>query len=131
MSTTGSSKRPPAIRSAARSSRRIRFACTDAAQIADDDGEEQADQAREQQPALDQLQARDRIGERVAEQDHDALVLERNRHLGEAPAPPLDGAALEPRACASHAAQSDSRATSSDEVVFESPKMNGWFCRIE
>ena len=95
VSVTGSSKRPPAIRSAARSSRRIRFACTDAAEIADDDGEEEPDQTREQEPPLDQLQARDRVCQRVAEQDHDTLVLERNRHLGEAAAATLGRAALD------------------------------------
>ena len=83
-------------------------------QIAGDDGEEQADQARKEEPSLDQLQARDRVGERVAEQDHDALVLERNRHLGEAAAAPVDGAALEPRGCASPSSATGSRATSSD-----------------
>ena len=40
-------------------------------QIADDDGEEQPDQAGDEQPPLDQIQARERVGERVAEQDHD------------------------------------------------------------
>ena len=129
VSTTGSSKRPPAIRSAARSSRRMRCACTDASAVA---GAPRR-RAGAIRPANSsrrsiRLQARERIGERVAEQDHDALGLERHGHLGEPAAAALDGAALERTRCRDRSSAIGSRATSRDDAVFESPKTNGWSC---
>ena len=100
-------------------------------QIARDDGEEQADQAGEEQSPLDQLQARDRVGERVAEQDHDALVLERDRHLGEAAAAPRRRCRARARDCASPPARPGRARRRATRTVFESPKTNGWFWRIE
>src|SRR5215213_4715876 len=60
------------------------------------DGEEKPEQTGDQEASLDQVEAGDRVVEGVAEQDHDAVVLERNRHLREAATAAVDRAAFHP-----------------------------------
>ena len=62
--------------------------------IADDQPENEPDQSRDQQSPLDEMHARQRIDERVAEQDDDVGSGDGNRNLGVPALLPLDGGTL-------------------------------------
>ena len=89
--------------------------------VAGHDREQKPDHARDQQPPFDQMQTRERIRERVAEQDHGARVPRgaRPRQTTARRARPSPVAASRVRGSRSAIG---SRSTSSDEsVVLESP----------
>ena len=80
-STIGSSNVPPAMRSAARSSRRIRPREQPGGEVPDDEHEREHDAARDQQPLPRDADRAEGVGERRG-QERDVAVREQERDLG-------------------------------------------------